>query len=82
MNNDAAFTILEELLIFAMEEILTYQGHTHLNDEDRGTLMAYFNVLAQGKQEAAKAGLCFQNLELNDFDASKLPDLMLDTNEY
>lgn len=70
MNDNAAQAILEEVLILAMEEILALQTQHSLSDEERGALMAYFNLLELGKQQAANLGISFENLELNDFDTS------------
>jgi hypothetical protein len=74
MNPPAAQAVLEEVLRFAMDEALALQAKERLADEDHGALMAYFNLLELGKQQAGILGVRFDDDELNAFDPYVLFD--------
>jgi hypothetical protein len=68
MNDKTAQTVLEDVLRLAMEEALTLTNQKNLSDEDSGALIAYFNLLEFGKQQAATMKISFADKELTDFD--------------
>lgn len=68
MNENAAYAVLEEVLRRAMDEALILHGRKTLSEEDRGALLAYFNILDWGKQQAEIMGLEFGDRELQAFD--------------
>ena len=68
MNKNASQAILEEVLRRAMDEALALHAKEPLSDEDHGALMAYFNLLDWGKQQAAIMEVNFGDRELNTFD--------------
>jgi hypothetical protein len=72
MNNNAAQAVLEEVLLLAMEEALVLKAQKSLSDEDQGALIAYFNLLEFGKQQAATLKVSFDDRELSDFDPYSL----------
>jgi hypothetical protein len=68
MNDNAAQAVLEAVLRLAMDEALALHAKEGLEDEGHGALTAYFSLLELGKQQAAIAGLRFEDPELDAFD--------------
>lgn len=68
MTTDAAKAVLEEVLRLAIDEALTLKAHKSLSDEDYGALIAYFNLIEFGKQQADIMRVSFDDDELNEFD--------------
>ncbi len=52
----------------AMDEAMELAEKNPLSDEDRGALMAYFNILDWGKQQADMLGMEIGDQDLRDFD--------------
>ena len=72
MSQQNAAVVLEEVLRSAMDEALSLQAKDYLNDADSAALMAYFNILDWGKQQADIMGVKFADQELQGFDPYRL----------
>ncbi len=72
MNDNAAQTVLEEVLRLALEEALVLNGKKILSEEDSGALVAYFNLLEFAKEQAAIKQLRFNDQELAEFNPYSL----------
>lgn len=74
MNRDAkaTYAVLEEIMRRAMDEALTLRSQDVLSSEDEAALMAYFNILDWGKQEAETHNVKFGDRELQAFDPYSL----------
>ena len=72
MNDKATHAVLEEVLRRAMDEALDLHAKDWPSEEERGQLMAYFNILDWGKQQAEIMGIEFGDKELRAFDPYSL----------
>jgi len=72
MNENVAYAVLEEVLRRAMDESLILKSRNDLSEEERGALLAYFNILDWGKQQAEFMELEFGDRELQAFDPYSL----------
>ena len=72
MNEKASYAVLEEVLRRAMDDAMELHGKDSLTDEERGELMAYFNILDWGKQQADLLGVLIGDKELAAFDPYSL----------
>jgi hypothetical protein len=72
MNEKAAYAVLEEVLRLAMDEAVDLRAKDRLSEEEHGALMAYFNILDWGKQQAEIMEIEFGDKELQSFDPYSL----------
>ena len=68
----ASYAAFEEILRRAMDEALELSSKQPMTEENRGAMMAYFNILDWGKEQAGLFGIDIGDQELRDFDPCSL----------
>ena len=71
-NEPASYAAFEEIMRRAMDEALAINAKQPMNEEGYGALMAYFNILEWGKEQADVLGIEIGDEELRKFDPYSL----------
>ena len=71
-NEVASYAAFEEVMRRAMDEVLVLSVKQPMSEEDLGAMMAYFNILDWGKEQAGLLGIEIGDQELRNFDPYSL----------